>query len=190
MARINLLPWREWERERRKNEFLIRLGGSFLFGVLIVIAAGWYLDNSVDHQNARNQFIKDKIAVLDQQIAEIRDLRQKREQLLARMRVIQELQGNRPVIVRVFDELVRTLAKGVYFTSMKLDAHTLAVEGTAESNNRISSEMRNLEGSEWFKEPNLKGIKENTSAGAQASNFQMTVVQTSPTKAGAEEGEE
>ena len=127
--------------------------------------------------------------MLDQQIAEIRDLRQKREQLLARMRVIQELQGNRPVIVRVFDELVRTLAKGVYFTSMKLDGQSLAVEGTAESNNRISSEMRNLEASEWFKEPNLKGIKENTEAGAQASNFQMTVVQTSPKKPGAE-GEE
>jgi type IV pilus assembly protein PilN len=190
MARINLLPWREWERERRKNEFLIRLGGSVLFAALIVFAGGWYLDNSVDRQNARNQFIKDKIAVLDQQIAEIRDLRQKREQLLARMRVIQELQGNRPVIVRVFDELVRTLAKGVYFTSMKLDGHVLAVDGTAESNNRISSEMRNLEASEWFKEPNLKGIKENSDAGAQASNFQMTVVQTSPKKAGATEGEE
>ena len=72
---------------------------------------------------------------------------------------------------------------------MKLDGHSLAVDGTAESNNRISSEMRNLEASEWFKEPNLKGIKENSEAGAQASNFQMTVVQTSPKKPGAE-GEE
>ncbi len=119
MARINLLPWREWERERRKNEFLIRLGGSVLLGAVIVFAGGQYLNSSIDQQDARNQFIKDKIAVLDQQIAEIRDLRQKREQLLARMRVIQELQGNRPVIVRVFDEMVRTLAKGVFFTSVQ-----------------------------------------------------------------------
>ena len=71
-----------------------------------------------------------------------------------------------------------------------MDGHTLSVDGTAESNNRISSEMRNLEASEWFKEPNLKGIKENADAGAQASNFQLTVVQTSPKKAGATEGEE
>ena len=187
MAHINLLPWREWERERRKNEFLLRLVGSFVFGAVIVLAGGVILDRSVDEQNARNQFITDRIVVLDNQIAEIRDLREKREQLLSRMRVIQELQGNRPVIVRLFDELVRTLAKGVYFTSMKMDGPIIAMEGTAESNNRISTEMRNLEGSEWLKEPNLKGIKENTTAGAQASNFQLTVVQVSPTKA---EGED
>jgi type IV pilus assembly protein PilN len=187
MAHINLLPWREWERERRKNEFLVRVGGSLVFGAVIVLAAGFYLDRSVDQQNARNQFVKDRIVILDNQIAEIADLRAKREQLLSRMRVIQELQGNRPVIVRLFDELVRTLAKGVYFTSVKMDGHVIAMEGTAESNNRISTEMRNLDQSEWLKEPNLKGIKENTAAGAQASNFQLTVVQVSPKK---EEGED
>jgi type IV pilus assembly protein PilN len=187
MAHINLLPWREWERERRKNEFLIRVGGSLVFGAVIVLAAGLYLDRSVDEQNARNQFVKDRIVILDNQIAEIADLRAKREELLSRMRVIQELQGNRPVIVRLFDELVRTLAKGVYFTSVKMDGQLIAMEGTAESNNRISTEMRNLDQSEWLKEPNLKGIKENTTAGAQASNFQLTVVQVSPKK---DEGED
>jgi type IV pilus assembly protein PilN len=180
MAHINLLPWREWERERRKNEFLVRVGGALVIGALLVLAAGWQLDGSVDRQNKRNQFLTDKIAVLDQQIAEIKDLREKREQLLARMRVIQELQGNRPVIVRVFDEMVRTLAKGVYFTSARLEAKAISVEGTAESNNRISSLMRNLDGSDWFESPNLKGIKENTHAGAQASNFQLTFSQTTP----------
>jgi type IV pilus assembly protein PilN len=181
MAHINLLPWREWERERRKNEFLVRMGGALVVGLLLVLAAGMYLDSSLDHQNARNRFIQDRITVLDNEIAEIRDLRDKREKLLARMRVIQELQGNRPIIVRLFDELVRTLAKGVYFTSLQLTGQLIAIDGTAESNNRISSEMRNLEQSPWLKSPNLKGIKENTAAGAQASNFQLTVSQVSPT---------
>lgn len=182
MANINLLPWREWERERRKNEFLARIGGVALIGILAVLLGGWYLDNSVEHQNARNQFLTDRIAELDQQIAEIRDLRAKRDQLLARMRVIQELQGNRPVIVRVFDELVRTLAKGVYFTTLNMQGNVLSVSGTAESNNRISSLMRSLDGSDWFTEPNLKGLTANPQVGEQASNFQLTVVQTNPNK--------
>jgi type IV pilus assembly protein PilN len=187
MAHINLLPWREWERERRKNEFLVRGAGALLAGALVVFMAGWYLDSAIDRQNARNQFVKDKIVVLDKQIKEIADLRQKREQLLARMRVIQDLQGNRPVIVRVFDEAVRTLAKGVYFNSAKMQGKVISIDGTAESNNRISALMRNLESSEWFSDPNLKGIKENSKLGGQSSNFQLTVNQTSPKRAGAEE---
>jgi type IV pilus assembly protein PilN len=79
--------------------------------------------------------------------------------------------------------LVRTLAKGVYFTTLSMAGNTLSVTGTAESNNRISSLMRSLDGSDWFTEPNLKGLTANSQAGEQASNFQLTVVQTSPKKA-------
>ncbi len=120
MARINLLPWREWERERRKKGFLTNLAAVLVVAGLLVFAGAWMLDNRIEHQEARNEFLKKEIAVLDEKIAEIRDLQKTRDELLARMRVIQELQGNRPVIVRVFDELVRTLATGVHFKNLKM----------------------------------------------------------------------
>ena len=85
-------------------------------------------------------------------------------------------------MMRVFDELVRTLAKGVYFTTLQMQGNVLSVAGTAESNNRISSLMRSLDGSDWFTEPNLKGLTANPNIGEQASNFQLTVVQTNPNK--------
>jgi type IV pilus assembly protein PilN len=188
MANINLLPWREWERERKKNEFFARLGLVFVLGAVMIFAGGWFLDGARDDQRARNGFMSDKIAVLDGQIAEIRELSEKREQLLARMRVIQELQGNRPVIVRVFDELVRTLAKGVYYNSVVMSSKNLTMSGTSESNNRISTLMRGLDESGWFSGPNLKGLRENAQAGAQASDFQLTVNQTNPQAAQTEEG--
>ena len=56
----------------------------------------------------------------------------------------------------------------------------LTVAGVAESNNRISTLMRNLDGSEWFAEPNLKGIKEdpdNSDYGEQASTFDLSFQQ-------------
>lgn len=185
MARINLLPWREWERERKKKEFFVNLAGVVLAGALIVLATGWYLDGRIENQQARNKFLEDEIAVLDEKIAEIRELQKTRDELLARMRVIQELQGNRPVIVRVFDEMVRTLATGVHFRSLKMQGNQFTVEGVAESNNRISSLMRNLDASGWFASPNLKSIKEdpqNPNYGAQASTFNLTFVQTNPNK--------
>jgi type IV pilus assembly protein PilN len=188
MAHINLLPWREWERERKKNEFFARLGMVFVAGALVILATGWVLDGAIDNQRNRNQFMQGKIALLDEQIAEIRNLAEEREKLLSRMRVIQDLQGNRPVIVRVFDEMVRTLAKGVYYHSVVMSNKNVSMVGTAESNNRISTLMRDLEKSDWFAGPNLKGLKENASAGAQASDFSLTVNQVDPNAAAEEEG--
>ena len=192
MAHINLLPWREWERERKKKEFLGNLAGVFVLGAVLVLAGGWMLDNNVDHQNARNTFLQSKITELDTKIAEIAQLEQQKKDLEERMALIQELQGNRPVIVRVFDELVRTLSKGVHYQELEMTAGNLKVSGTAESNNRISSLMRNLDESEWFQSPNLRSIKEdpdNSDYGPQASTFDLTFVQHNPLLVEEEEGE-
>ncbi|MCZ6889912.1 MAG: PilN domain-containing protein [Gammaproteobacteria bacterium] len=183
MAHINLLPWRQWERERKKNEFLANLAGVLVLGAVMVFSAGWYLDDQITTQQSRNQFLRGKIAVLDERIAEIRSLEAKRVQLLERMRVIQDLQGNRPIIVRVFDELVQTLARGVHYESLSLRDKTLSVTGTAESNNRISSLMRNIDASAWFADPNLKQIKETNTGvyeGDQVANFELSFRQVKP----------
>jgi len=192
MARINLLPWREWERERKRKEFLGNLAGVLVAGVALVLLYGWYLNGQIEDQEARNAYLESQIAELDRKIAEIQDLQKTRDELLARMRVIQELQGNRPVIVRIFDEMVRTLAKGVHFRNLKMEGNRLTLDGVAESNNRISTLMRNLDNSDWFANPNLKTIKEdpdNTVYGPQASTFNLTFVQTNPNKAADENGD-
>ncbi|MEM8766904.1 MAG: PilN domain-containing protein [Pseudomonadota bacterium] len=191
MAHINLLPWREWERERKKKEFLGNLAGVFVLGAFIVLGYGFMVDNNIENQNDRNRMLEDEIAKLDTKIAEIAQLEQQRKDLEERMALIQELQGNRPVIVRVFDEMVRTLSKGVHYQKLEMASGNIKVEGTAESNNRISSLMRNLDESEWFASPNLRSIKEdpeNSDYGAQASTFDLTFVQHDPNKS-EEEGD-
>lgn len=190
MAKINLLPWREWERERKRKEFLTQLVVVLVIGLLLVFGAGWQLDNSIGNQNQRNERLERGINRLDSKIAEIRTLRKERQDLLARMQVIQQLQGNRPVIVRVFDEMVQTLAKGVHYRKLEMQGVELAVSGIAESNNRISALMRSLDGSEWFTEPNLKSIKEdptNSDYGEQASTFELVFVQENPNNKSVEE---
>jgi len=184
MANINLLPWREWERERKQKEFLAQIAGVLVVGVVLVFGAGQYFDAKVEGQEGRNKFLQDKIKVLDTRIVEIQGLRKQREDLLAKMRVIQDLQGNRPVIVRVFDEIVQTLAKGVHYDQLKMASRQLTVAGVAESNNRISALMRNLDASDWFANPNLKSIKEDPSnsdyQGGQTSTFDLSFAQINP----------
>lgn len=181
MARINLLPWREQLREERKQRFLVAMGGTLIIAGGLVILGGQYFNGAIERQNARNEFVKKEIAVLDARIKEISELKERRQQLLERMKIIQDLQGNRPVIGRVFDQLVRTLPDGVYFTQLKRTDKSIAIVGAAESNNRVSSLMRNLDASDWLAAPNLTEVKAVT-AGAvdQANTFQLTVLQTQP----------
>ncbi|RMT41630.1 Fimbrial assembly [Pseudomonas syringae pv. solidagae] len=162
MARINLLPWREELREERKKRFLTALVGVLVVSVGILFLIDRYVSNALEHQMARNAFLQTQIAQLDIRIKEISDLKARRKQLLERMKIIQDLQGNRPITGRVFDQLARTLPDGVYYSQVKMTDKLIAINGAAESNNRVSDLMRNLEASDWLEAPSLTEVKATT----------------------------
>ena len=180
MAQINLLPWREERRQELKKQFLVTLGLVFTLGVGLVLLGDRVVNAQIDNQKARNQYLSQNIKELDKIIAEIRDLQKRRNQLIDRMRVIQELQGNRPIIVRVLDQLVRTVPDGVFYTSLNTKGKTITINGVAESNNRVSSLMRRLNGSDWLADPNLDKVSAATKYGDQATTFNLTVKVQAP----------
>lgn len=175
MAKINLLPWRQEYRAQKQKEFqqvavLVVMGAAF--SVFLWMKT---VDGQVANQNERNQLLQSEITALDEQVREIKDLKKRRQELIDRMRVIQELQGNRPLAVRYFDEMVRSAPEGLWLTNLKRTGKTMQISGVAESNNRVSSFMRNLDQSDWFESPNLTGVTAKPEFGEQASAFQMTV---------------
>lgn len=184
MARINLLPWREARREELKRAFLTILGLVAAAGVILIMAADRVVNTQIENQRARNNYITQNIRELDKQVEEIKDLQRKRNQLIDRMRVIQELQGNRPIIVRVLDQLVRTVPDGVFYTSVGARGQQLSIDGVAESNNRVSSLMRRLDASDWLKDPNLDAVRSAPAYGDQANTFDLTVQVDLPKKDG------
>jgi type IV pilus assembly protein PilN len=189
MAQINLLPWREERRQELKKEFLATAALVLALAAGLVLLADRIVDSQIDNQTARNQYLTENIKELDQQVAEIRDLQKRRNQLLDRMRVIQELQGNRPIIVRVLDQLVRTVPDGVFYTKLSTKGKQISISGIAESNNRVSSLMRQLEASEWLADPKLDKVHEARQFGDQANRFQLTVrVQAPAIEEESEEG--
>jgi len=183
MARINLRPWREELRAEKQKQFLTILVGFLLISAGLGFLWNQHVQGSIEYQKQRNNYIKSEITQLEKQIEEISQLRAKRDALLERMQVIQDLQGKRPIIVRLFDELVRTVPEGVFLTSLAKTNDNLAISGVGESNSRISKLMRMLDNSEWYKDPNLTSV---TAVAETQSAFQMTVKQETP---GAEQGE-
>ncbi|PWE37737.1 pilus assembly protein PilN [Pseudomonas prosekii] len=181
MARINLLPWREELREERRKRFLLVLIGVVVGSIGLVLITDQVIGNSINRQLARNDYLGKQIAVVDERIKQISELKARRQQLVERMRIIQDLQGNRQISGRIFDQLARTLPDGVYFTEVKMDGKTLFVTGAAESNNKVSELMRNLDASDWFDAPSLTEVKATTAGQLdQANVFQLTVRQTQP----------
>ena len=189
MAHINLLPWRAELRQERQKEYLTILGVFALLAALIVGLIHFYNNQMIDYQNSRNAYLDSKIAELDKKIEEIKQLEREKERLLARMDAIQELQGNRPLIVRLFDEIVTSIPDGVSLDRMKQDGKKVTINGEAQSNARVSNFMRNLESSEWLTNPQLNIIEADADDAARINKFILRFDQVLPSDS-EDEGEE
>jgi len=179
MAQINLLPWREELRQEQTKQFIsmlilaLALTGSLIVLVHMNVAA------MIDHQNTRNNILSNEIKQLDEQLKKIKGLEDTKEKLLSRMEIIQDLQQKRPQIVHLFDEIVRTIPEGLHIDEIKQEGASITISGVAESNGRVSAYMRNIDASEWMKDPRLKVI-ESTRKDGRGSKFILVALQSAP----------
>lgn len=158
---LNLLPHRQARRERRKRGFLGVLVGVAAAGGFAVFVGGLAIDQSIDQQARRNQFIKGENTQLDAQIAEIRTLREEITALRARQQAVENLQSDRTLPVRLFDELSRLTPEGVLLRQLRQDERKVSLTGHAQSNDRVAEFLRILsEKSPWLERPELGEIKE------------------------------
>ena len=178
MPRINLLPWREHERKERKLAFTVALGVAALAACALTFAIYLMFGSMIDSQERRNGQLRAEIKKLDAQIQEINDLESDKQKFIARMEIIEKLQRSRPEIVHVFDEIVRTLPDGVYLTGVKQTDKKFKFEGVAQSSTRVSSFMRNIDGSEWLRNPELE-VVQTTKDKVAGSNFTLYADQVS-----------
>jgi type IV pilus assembly protein PilN len=161
MPRINLLPWRESERKRKRQEFILSIGAAVATAALVTLVGRWHMGASIEHQNDRNRLLGDEIAELDKQIKEIDGLESQKRRLLARMEIIETLQRSRPEIVHILDEIVRILPEGVYLTYL------------------VSAFMRNIDSSEWLADPALRIVETKGRDGGRGADFTLFATQRS-----------
>ena len=159
MARINLLPWRENLRQERQRNFMIALGATALVAVVLVFLGSHLVERQIDGQDARNRYLESEIRELDRDIATIENLERTRDNLLARKNVIERLQENRSMMVHLFNSLAQTVPEGIRLTSVRQAGEELTIEGTTQSETRVSDYMRNIESAEWLHEPDLQIIE-------------------------------
>ncbi|MEQ8206257.1 MAG: PilN domain-containing protein [Woeseia sp.] len=177
MPRINLLPWREAERKRRQRDFLIAVGCAIGVGALVFGLLAFVYGQRIDHQLERNARLEAEIVELEKSITEIDGLERQKERLLARMEIIERLQGSRPEIVHLFDEITRQLPEGVYLTGMKQSGKDVELTGVAQSSTRVSALMRRIDASEWLTDPSVVRVETTEAGPGRQAQFVVTLKQ-------------
>ena len=176
---INLLPWREWRRRRRNALLLLQFGGVLAAALAVVGAAGMILHWTVEAQQARNASLREEVGSLNERLAEVHRLGQRRDALLERIRGVQALEVDRAAIVRLFDELADALPKETHYQALELRGEVLSLTGVAAANGGVAALLRNLNRSAWFEQANLVRIEEapeGAAYGAGAGVFHLTAV--------------
>ncbi len=187
MPSINLLPWREEERQRRQRDFLIALAAAFVMSLVTIALINVVYDNKIEYQRQRNAFLEDKIVELQKSITAIDGLELQKERLLARMEVITRLQRSRPEIVHLFDEIAHQIPEGVFLTGMKQTGTAVQLTGNAQSSTRVSALMRRIDSSSWLSDPDVVKVETTAQSGSRQAEF---IVNLKQVKEGAEEGDE
>jgi len=182
MVKINLLPWREDRRLQLTKEFYMMIGAGALLSLLLVGIAWYYYDSSIEFQKTRNIYLTDEISKLDEKILEIKELENKKANLIAKQQVIEELQANRTQMVHLFDELVKSIPNGVFLETIKQQGSNLSLEGYSQSHSRVSDYMRKLNASAWFTKVELVYIKVDNSLESHEQKFKLSAKLINPNR--------
>ncbi|WP_100642695.1 PilN domain-containing protein [Alteromonas facilis] len=174
MAHINLLPWREKQRQAQKQQYLGVLFVTAVFVGLVFWFVGAFIDQQISQQNARNDYLSAEIRTLDAQIQKIKTIKDAKLAIEQRMALIEQLQTSRNIAPRVFDELARIVPPGVAFRTMTRTGNRIDIDGISDSNNRLSDFMRRLETSDVFTNGVLSSIVADTTSSEAVSEFKLT----------------
>lgn len=175
MIRINLLPHREQAKKARRNQFYSLAGMVLVLGVVVVLLVYTGIQGYISNQESKNEMLQKEIAILDKDLAEIKKLKEQTASLLARKNIIESLQRDRGETVYLLSELVKQVPEGIYLKSVKQEGVRIKLVGFAQSNARVSTLMRNIEGSQWLTEPQLIKIAAKTENNRRVNEFEMNV---------------
>lgn len=175
MARINLLPWRAERRKQREREFFMQLGAAAAVALVLVIGWSMWMGMRIDNQTDRNAYLQGQITQLKAENEQIKNLDKVRDRLLARKKIIEDLQANRSQMVHLFDELVKRTPASVRLTSMAQKGEQLTLDGVAQSNAAVADYMRNLEASPWLGAADLQKTEKKAGDSRMPYDFGLTV---------------
>lgn len=176
MIRLNLLPWRETAKEKRRKAFNVTMVISIVTGIVFSYGVISYYNLVLSNHLDRNAQVKKEIVIVDAKISEIKILSEKKASIIDRMDVIRTLQDSRPDVVQIFNVIANEVPEGVYLESVQRENTIMTIKGVAESNARISVFMRNLDAVTGFSESKLSIVEQIDSEEVASDTIRRFIV--------------
>lgn len=180
MIEVNLLPWRENEKQKNQQEFFTSLTIVLMVFLIIAGSIHFYLSHKIQQQEERNNYLTQQLTIYQNQIQEISNLKVYRQNLLDKINIIKNINATRSFVVKLFETTVKVIPDGLYITAIKRTDNQISIEGSAESNSRIATLIRQIDQSEILINPTL--VKIDSKSG---SNFRYTFSLKATVKEGA-----
>ena len=159
-VKINLLPYREEIKQRKKQQFKVLMLSALLVGAGISALTYLTINNAISRQEDRNALLEREIKRLDESLGEILKLQQEKENFLSKKQKVEELQDKRSQAAYIIDSLNVVTPDNSYLTALEAESSTsYKMTGRASSDNKIAMLMRSLPSTGVFAQPELLSIK-------------------------------
>lgn len=170
---INLLPWREEQRERRTRRFY------HLMVVMLLVGAGlgWgiakFYAAQVAAQQQRNAFIETQARELSEDIGDLEGYQTDALRLGEQLVLFQTLQTQRSSTVELFNALAGSVASGVVYQQVSRSGAQVSVEGVAASERQVSEQLRRVADSAALGVPSLSEVESDAEGSGRQFRFDV-----------------
>ncbi|CAN0562426.1 unnamed protein product [Ectocarpus sp. 12 AP-2014] len=170
---INLLPWREVQRERQTRKFYLWVAFMLLLGVVIGLLAAQYYQHRLAAQQQRNTYISDHIARLNADIDGLSRYQSDIGRLAEQIAVFQALQSERLQTVQLFIDVADSVANDVIYQQLLKTGNSISATAIAANERQVSEQLRRIAALPGFGVPSLSAVESNQQGVGRVFRFNV-----------------
>ncbi|WP_165310109.1 PilN domain-containing protein [Vibrio ziniensis] len=142
---INLLPWRDTQKQSHRKRFIHFTIMAVGLGAALQWAAGWYLDYQVNIERGRLDYLNQHIAKLDRKLDLLNLVDKEYQYLNTRFELVESLQKKRNKTTQIMVLIPQLIPEGVYVDQINMNDNSIELQGISDSTAQLATMLDRLE---------------------------------------------
>lgn len=177
MIRINLLPVREWRKKEEVRQQISIYILSIILLLCIFLGISITIQKQIESKQDKLTNLQTKIVKLKKIKADINKINIAKKRIKERFNIIEKLQANRQITVKLLDQLVTAIPiDRLSLTHITFRDKILRLNGIALDNHTVALYMKRLENLPTFKTVELINTKRRAINGHDLMAFSLKAI--------------